>query len=53
MSQERNLTNSLLAASLFKTREEARKIIKKADEASIELSGLPYGFPMELSDETD
>ena len=52
MNQQRNLTNSLLDASLCTTREEARNIIKRADKASMSLSGLPYGFPMEVKDET-
>ena len=48
MNTKRELTNSLLHASLCNTREEARNIIRKADQASIKLSGLPYGFPMSI-----
>jgi hypothetical protein len=54
MDIKRELTNSLLQASLCNTREEARNIIRKADQASIKLSGLPYGFPMNIkTDETN
>ena len=54
MDIKRELTNSLLQASLCTTREDARKIIKRADQASIKMSGLPYGFPMNIeTDETN
>ncbi len=45
---KRELTSSLLKASLCTTREEARRLILKADDASMKLSGTPYGFPMTL-----
>ena len=53
MNQQRKLINSLLDASLCTTREEAREIIKRADQSSISLGGLAYGFSMEIKDEVD
>ena len=39
-----DLTNSLLKASLCKTREEAQQLIRIADKASQKMSGTCYGF---------
>ena len=38
------LTNTLLKASLCKTRKEAQKLILKADKISQDMSGTCYGF---------
>ncbi len=38
------LTSSLLDASLCVTREEAQKIMQKADNSSQKVSGTCYGF---------
>ena len=38
------LTNTLLKASLCKSREEAQKLIQKADKISQDMSGTCYGF---------
>ncbi len=41
--QQKKLTKALMAAELCTTREEAQKIIKKADKACNKLSGTNYG----------
>ena len=43
-TEARKLTSSLLDAALCSSRNEAQAIIKKADEASLKLSGTYYGF---------
>ena len=39
------LITALLLSERCKTRKQAQEIIKKADEASIKLSGVPFGIP--------
>jgi len=48
MKTEQLLTSTLLRAALCKNREEARECIRTADNASMKLSGTPYGFPMNI-----
>ena len=48
MNTKRLLTTTLLSASLCTTREEAQQCIRRADSASMKLSGTPYGFPMDV-----
>ena len=45
METKRKLTTTLLSASLCTTREEAQECIRRADSASMKLSGTPYGIP--------
>ena len=45
-SEARILTSSLLNAEMCSTREQAQQLIARADAASMELSGTPYGFPL-------
>ena len=48
METKRKLTTTLLSASLCTTREEARECIRRADSASMKLSGTPYGIPYDI-----
>ena len=53
MNTKRKLTTALLSASLCTTREEAQQCIRRADSASMKLSGTPYGFPMDVFTQND
>ncbi len=48
METKRQLTTTLLSASLCTTREEAQECIRRADSASMKLSGTPYGIPYDI-----
>ena len=46
MPLPRPLPATLLIANGCLTRREAQAVIREADEASMKLSGVPYGIPL-------